>query len=91
MAKVELLGISEMETAEKIFLLDTMKAMVIKTLYKVNQIAISIDEIRNAVAKEEITESDINLIIDFFKNENYVTVADYYIGEERHLQFAIRS
>ena len=90
MVEVELLGIDEMETAEKLFLLDTMKAIVIKTLYKVDEITISVDEIKNAIAKEEITESDIKLIIEFFKNEG-VTVADYYIGEKRCLQFTTRS
>ena len=91
MTEVELLGVSEMETVEKLFLLDIMKAIVIKAFYKTNEIMISIDEIKNAVAKEEITESDINLIIEFFKNEIPITVTDYYIGKERCLQFTMRS
>lgn len=79
---------------EKIKFFDSINEFVNRKLLDLkkeeNSVIISIEELRNAAAIDELGDNEIKLIIDYFnKKESGITVSEYIIdGEtEKKLQF----
>jgi len=91
--KIELATPKELEQEREISIIDAVNEHVIKEFCEGNKdrVLLSIDEIKNIVAMDEISESDIKLIIDSFKENKQINAALYLEGESgnKSIEFII--
>ena len=84
----------ELKLNREISIVDAVNEHVIKELYKKDKVLLSVKDIKNITARDEINDDDIKLIADSFKeNENgKMAVSIYTEGEsgEKSLEFVLR-
>ena len=92
--EVELPSREELKLQREISIVDAVNEYVIKGLYNENRVSLSVADVENITARDDISRDDIKLIADSFKeNENgKMAVSIYTEGEsgEESLEFVAR-